>query len=192
MARFSGNSSPFPRMALSNWIAMADSASPFARAEACVTSPTRFVPFGRITLPSDLAASVVFALTRSPGLLFLESTGALNRALNDVPLDSTAPDESACADVDDQAPPDACACLVPVCVELWVALCVPACASVCDRAEALTAKTVPTIKEIPVRIIMRVPPPEQRLSWPETGPAGRVTPVTETRLWIGFSRLHVV
>src|SRR5436853_5231969 len=81
----SGISSPFFRIALSNTIPRADSGSPLARAEACVTCPITFAPFGITVFPSDFTASVVRAFTGSPGLHFFESTGELRAALNAVP-----------------------------------------------------------------------------------------------------------
>src|ERR1700737_2924883 len=59
-----------------------DSPCPFERAEACVTCPTSFVPFGKIVRPSvDFTASVVCAVICSPGFAFFESMGVLSAAL---------------------------------------------------------------------------------------------------------------
>src|SRR5260370_14360135 len=72
---------------------MAISASPwlYERAEAGVTCPTSFVPFGRIVLPSvDFTASVVCAVICSPDFAFFESTEVLSAALIAVPPASDA------------------------------------------------------------------------------------------------------
>src|ERR1700694_2522697 len=137
-----------------------DSDSPLARAEACVTWPTSFEPFGITVFPSDFAASVVCALTGSPGLHFFESIGELSAALNVVPLANEAFACPFCAEAADaaEALPEACACVCPACTEACPLLCAPACASVCDCAAALKQKRVPTAIAIPVRFIVSVPP----------------------------------
>src|SRR5438552_7881394 len=124
----SGISSPFFRIALSNTIPRADSDSPLARAEACVTCPITFAPFGITVFPSDFTASVVRAFTGSPGLHFFESTGELSAALNAVPAASEPFAWPFCADaeVDADALPDACACVWPACTDVWLLPCAPA------------------------------------------------------------------
>src|SRR5439155_22762063 len=119
----SGISSPFFRIALSNTIPRADSDSPLVRAEACVTCPTIFAPFGITVLPSDFTASVVRAFTGSPGLHFFESTGELSAALNAVPAASEPFAWPFCADaeVDAEALPDACAW--PARSDVWLLPC---------------------------------------------------------------------
>src|SRR5260370_21054569 len=118
MATLSGISCPFFKTAFSKTIPGADSASPFARALAAVTCPITLVPLGITTLPSDLVADVVFAVTGSPGLFFLASTGCESEAFIAVPFarlaelcpafaeaeaellfEPCAPDLSACTDV---------------------------------------------------------------------------------------------
>src|SRR5882672_4468607 len=98
---FNGTSCPFFRIALSNTMPSDDSDSPLARAEACVTWPTSFEPFGITVFPSDFAASVVCAFTGSPGLHFLESIGELSAALNAVPPANEAFACPFCADAAD-------------------------------------------------------------------------------------------
>src|SRR5205809_90125 len=119
----SGISSPSLRIALSNTIPSADSDSPLARAEVCVTCPTTFAPFGITVLPSDFTASVVRAFTGSPGLHFFESTGELSAALNAVPAASEPFAWPFCADaeVDAEALPDACAW--PARTDVWLLPC---------------------------------------------------------------------
>jgi hypothetical protein len=134
MVTFKGISSPFFRMALSNAMPSTDSDSPFARAEAFVTCPTSFAPFGITVFPSALAASVECAVTASPGLHFFESRGELSSALNAVPF---AIEPFACpfcieAEVVVDVFPDACAWVFPASTEAWPLVCAPACAPVCD------------------------------------------------------------
>src|SRR5437660_12265904 len=156
----SGISSPFFRIALSNTIPRADSDSPLVRAEACVTCPTIFAPFGITVLPSDFTASVVRAFTGSPGLHFFESTGELSAALNAVPAASELFTCPFCADaeVDTDALPDACACVWPACTDAWLLLCAPACAPVSGWAAALMQKNAPTTNAIPARFMVVRPP----------------------------------
>jgi hypothetical protein len=139
-----------------------DSDSPLARAEACVTWPTSFEPFGITVFPSDFAASVVRALTGSPGLHFFESIGELSAALNAVPLANEAFACPFCADAADatEAFPEACACVCPACTEACPLLCAPACAPVSDCAAALRQKRVPTAIAIPAHFMVLVPPEE--------------------------------
>src|SRR5882724_10908915 len=142
---FNGISWPFFRIALSNTIPSDDSDSPLARAEACVTWPTSFEPFGITVFPSDFAASVVFAFTGSPGLHFFESIGELSAALNAVPL---ANDPFPCpfradAEVDADVLADACVCVLPASTEVWLLLCAPTWAPVCACAAAPKQKRAP-------------------------------------------------
>src|SRR2546430_8204097 len=118
----------FFKIALSNTIPSADSDSPLARAEACVTCPSTLAPLGITVLPSDFTASVVRAFTASPGLHFFESIGELSAALNAVPAASEPFTWPFCADaeVDADALPDACACVRPACTDVWLLLCAPA------------------------------------------------------------------
>src|SRR5579859_534690 len=88
MATFSGISWPFLRMALSNTMPSADSFSPLLRCLHSVTCPTSLDPLGITTWPSDFVASVVLAVTASPGLFFLASTGCDSAAFIVVPLDN--------------------------------------------------------------------------------------------------------
>jgi hypothetical protein len=68
-------------------MASTDSPCPFERAEASVTCPIIFVPFGKIVLPSvDFTSSIVCAVTCCPGLAFFESTEESSLALITVPL----------------------------------------------------------------------------------------------------------
>src|SRR6266404_1124386 len=161
---FNGISCPFFRIALSNTMPSDDSDSPLARAEACVTWPTSFEPFGIAVFPSDFAASVVRAFTGSPGLHFFESIGELSAALNAVPLASEAFACLFCADAADAADadalPEACACVCPACTEACPLLCAPACAPVCDCAAALRQKRVPTAIAMPAHFMVLVPPQE--------------------------------
>src|SRR5260370_11857508 len=122
-----GISWPFFRVALSNTTPSDDSDSPLARAEACVTCPTSFVPLGITVFPSDFTASVVCALTASPGLHFFESIGELNAALNAVPLANEPFAWPFCADtaVDAEALPDACAFVWPAWTDVWLLPCAP-------------------------------------------------------------------
>src|SRR5436309_3345995 len=142
-----GISSPLFRIALSNTIPNADSDSPLARAEACVTWPTTFAPLGITVFPSDFTASVVRAFTGSPGLHFFESTVEL----------FTCP-FCTDAEVDTDALPDACACVWPACTDAWLLLCAPACAPVCGWAAALMQKNAPTTNAIPARFMVVRPP----------------------------------
>jgi hypothetical protein len=158
MATFKGISSPFFRMALSNTMPSADSDSPFARAEACVTCPTTFAPFGITVFPSDFTASVVCAATGSPGLHFFESSGELSAALNAVPLASEALAGPFCADAEDDADPDACAGVFAASTDAWPLDCAPACAPVDDWAAALKQKKVPKTINVPRRFMVFVPP----------------------------------
>jgi hypothetical protein len=61
-------------------------------------------------------------------LHFFESIGELSAALNAVPLASEAFACPFCADaeVDADALPDACACVLPASTEAWLLLCAPA------------------------------------------------------------------
>src|SRR5437867_1885245 len=87
----------------------ADVTPPSAPRQACVTRPTTIAPLGITVLPSDFTASVVRALTASPGLHSLESTRELSAALNAVPAASELFTFPSCADaeVDTDALPDA-------------------------------------------------------------------------------------
>src|SRR5713226_2032121 len=125
---FKGISWPFFRIALSNTMPSDDSDSPLARAEACVTWPTSFAPFGITVFPSDFTASVVCAFTGSPGLLLFESMGELSAALIAVPPASEpfAWPFWAEAALDAEALPDACACVWPARTDAWLLLCAPA------------------------------------------------------------------
>src|SRR5260370_22195911 len=138
----------------------AGSESPLGRAEACVTCPTSFAPFGITVFPSDFTASVVCAFTGSPALHFFESIGELSAALNAVPVASEPFAWPFCADVevDADALPDACACVWPACTDVWLLLCAPACAPVCGRAAALMQKKKPTTIAIPARFLVVEPP----------------------------------
>src|SRR6266571_3263352 len=133
-----------------------DSAWPLARADACVTCPTSFDPFGITVCPSDLTASVVCAATASPGLHFFESTGELSAALNAVPLANEALACPFCADaeVDADVPAEACACVLPASTDACPLPCAPACAPVCDCAAALIENRAPTTIAIPARIMV--------------------------------------
>src|SRR5882757_5991981 len=72
--------------ALSNWMASIACSCPFIRADACVTWPINFVPFGRITLRYvDFTVSVVCAVICSPGFAFFESRDELSVAFKTVP-----------------------------------------------------------------------------------------------------------
>src|SRR5712691_971973 len=139
-----------------------DSDSPLARAEACVTWPTSFEPFGITVFPSEFAASVVCACTGSPGLHFFESIGELRAALNPVPLANEAFACPFCADAADAAEVflEACACVCPACTEACPLPWAPACAPVCDCAAALRQKRVPTAIAIPALFMVLVPPQE--------------------------------
>src|SRR5260370_9699789 len=138
----------------------AGSESPLGRAEACVTCPTSFAPFGITVFPSDFTASVVWGFTGSPALHFFESIGELSAALNAVPVASEPFAWPFCADVevDADALPDACACVWPACTDVWLLLCAPACAPVCGRAAALRQKKAPTTVAIPARFMVVKPP----------------------------------
>src|SRR5215469_10189841 len=114
----------------------ADSVSPLARAVACVTCPTSFEPLGMTTLPSDLTASVIRALTASPGLHFFESTGEISAALNAVPLAKPALAWPFCAvaAADVRLEAAACARVWPVSTDACPLACAPGPA--CDCAAA--------------------------------------------------------
>src|SRR6266852_7697483 len=122
IATFNGISWPFFRIALSNTMPSDDSDSPLAHAEACVTCPTSFEPFGITVFPSDFTASVLCALTGSPGLHFFESIGELSAALNAVPVASEPFVWPFCVDAEvvADALPDACACVLPACTDAWL------------------------------------------------------------------------
>src|SRR5215467_7555280 len=132
-----------------------DSASPFARAEACVTCPTSFEPFGMIVLPSDFTASVVCAFTASPGLHFFESIGEVSAALNAVPFASPF---CAAADADVELEAPACACVFPASTDACPLVWAPACALVCCCADATTAKIAPATIVIPALFMIVLPP----------------------------------
>src|SRR5882757_4889195 len=100
---FNATSCPFFKIALSNAIPSADSASPLPRADARVTCPTSFAPFGTTVFPCAFTASVVRAVTPSPGLAFFESTGAVSAALIAVPSAIVAFEPLACTALDDEA-----------------------------------------------------------------------------------------
>jgi len=80
-----GTSGPFFGTALSNTMASAEPASPFARADACVTCPTSLVFLGITVWPFALTASVTCAFTASPVLTFFESTGVSSSTGSAVP-----------------------------------------------------------------------------------------------------------
>src|SRR5215472_17478145 len=113
-------------------MARAESGCPLARAEACVTWPSSFDPFGMTVFPSDLTASVVCALTVSPGVDFLESRGEVKATLNAVPLASPALACPFCAAADAELDVPACACVFPAWTDVCPLACAPACAPVCD------------------------------------------------------------
>jgi len=70
---FTGISSPFLKMALSNAIPIDEEESPLERAETCVTCPSSFAPRGIMILPFCSVFSVTRASTVSPCFAFFAS-----------------------------------------------------------------------------------------------------------------------
>src|SRR5713101_5206343 len=87
----------------------ADCELPSPRACACLTCPISLLPFLSTTWPSCFTSCVVFATTRSPGLLCFASTELTSTALMVLPLarSSEAGPELAEAEVEFAAEPEA-------------------------------------------------------------------------------------
>src|SRR5579863_5003064 len=102
-----------------------DCVCPLARACACVTWPTRRVPFFSTTVPSCLMSCAARASTSSPGLLLLASREVASVASIFEPLETLAElfPALAFADADEDAAaeplPEACAPDLLACAAVW-------------------------------------------------------------------------
>jgi hypothetical protein len=114
-------------------------------------------------LPSDFVGSVVFAVTGSPGLFFLASTGCESVAFIAVPLERAGELCPALADVEPELLLAADAPDLSVCTEALLLADELACAPPCAYAPE------PDITSMPPRMTTEVafingPPPNKRLT----------------------------
>src|ERR1700674_3593577 len=144
-----------------------DCVCPLARACACVTCPTRRVPFFSTTLPSCLTSSAARASTSSPGLLLFASSEVASVASIFEPLEMFAELLPALAfaddldDIDDDAPadplPEACAPELFVCTLVCDCVEAPACPEAVVCAAATEAPNTPMARIDSIRF-MKSPP----------------------------------
>src|SRR5579864_1693928 len=144
-----------------------DCVCPFARACACVTCPTRCVPFFRTTLPSCLMSWSARASTSSPGLLLFASREVARVASIFVPLEMLAELLPALAfagvldDIDEDVPadplPEACAPELFACTLACDCVEVPAWPDAVVCAAATQGPNIPMARIERIRL-MKCPP----------------------------------